>query len=124
MPKAESPLEDEFAWQLKAEGISFIRELCFAPPRKWRFDFAFPEYRIAVEIEGGTDGFRNAEGAWVRAGRHQSRAGIANDMEKYNTAARLGWLVFRYPRARVRDGTASLELKGLLATWPTNPNPT
>lgn len=117
----ESSLEAEFAWQLTAEQIPFVRELCFAPPRKWRFDFAFPAYRIAVEIEGGTDGFRNPQtGEWVSHGRHQSKDGIARDIEKYNAAARLGWVVFRYTRRRIIDGTASLELKGILSEWPNN----
>jgi len=62
------------------------REYRFAPPRRWRFDLAYPAIRLAIEIEGG---------AWVR-GRHTRPAGYAADCEKYNAAALLGWRVLRY----------------------------
>lgn len=53
--------------------------------RKHRFDWAFPALRVAVEIEGN---------AWHVAGggKHMQ----ARDLEKYNLAASLGWLVFRF----------------------------
>lgn len=53
--------------------------------RRWRFDWAWPEHKIAVEVEGGV---------WT-GGRHTSGAGFVADMEKYNTAAVLGWRVLR-----------------------------
>lgn len=57
----------------------------FGNSRSWRFDFACPRSRVAVEIEGGT---RNKS-------RHTSYAGFAEDCEKYNAAALAGWCVFR-----------------------------
>ena len=62
-----------------------IKEHRFYQPRKWRFDYALPRYKIAVEVEGGV---------WS-AGRHIRPQGFLNDIEKYNTAALLGWRVFR-----------------------------
>lgn len=62
------------------------KEFRFAPPRKWRFDFAWPAQKVAAEVEGGI---------WVR-GRHTRGKGFLNDMEKYNEAGRLGWRVFRF----------------------------
>jgi hypothetical protein len=59
----------------------------FHPDRKWRFDFAWPEHRVALEVEGGV---------WVRGGgRHNRGSGYLRDMAKYNEAARLGWVVVR-----------------------------
>ena len=58
----------------------------FHTSRRWRFDFAIPELKIAIEIEGGL---------WVQ-GRHNRAAGYIKDMEKYNAAGKLGWLVLRY----------------------------
>ena len=63
-----------------------VREYRFHPTRKWRFDFAWPEARIAVEVEGGT---------WER-GRHTRGAGYAGDCAKYNAAVLGGWRVLRF----------------------------
>lgn len=60
-------------------------EFRFHETRKWRFDFAFPESRVAVEVEGGLW----SKGAHVR-GRH-----ALSDMQKYNEAALSGWRVLR-----------------------------
>lgn len=64
--------------------------------RRWRFDFAWPEKKIAVEIEGGT---------WSR-GRHVRGKGYEADLEKYNAAAEQGWRVFRYTTKQVESGAA------------------
>ncbi|MBU6392532.1 MAG: hypothetical protein KGQ83_09870 [Planctomycetes bacterium] len=61
-------------------------EVKFHPVRKWRFDFAHPELKIAVEIEGGL---------WV-IGRHNRPQSMIKDIEKYNQAILLGWRVLRY----------------------------
>lgn len=68
---------------LKAE---VVRELQFCPGRKWRFDYAIPSARIAIEIEGAI---------WAR-GRHVSPQGYLKDMEKYNMASVLGWTLLRF----------------------------
>lgn len=59
--------------------------------RKWKFDFAYPDKMVAIEIEGGV---------WV-AGRHNSAAGFIKDCEKYNTATSLGWRVLRFPSTEI-----------------------
>ncbi len=71
-------------------------EFAFTTLRLWRFDFAWPERKIAVEIEGGT---------WS-GGRHVRGKGFENDCTKYNSAAILGWTVLRVTTAMVRDGRA------------------
>jgi very-short-patch-repair endonuclease len=62
-------------------------EYRFHPVRRWRFDMAFPEPKVAVEIEGGV---------WT-GGRHVRGKGFRKDCEKYNTAAAMGWRVLRTP---------------------------
>jgi very-short-patch-repair endonuclease len=79
----------------KETGIAHEREFRFHPTRKWRFDAAFPEARVALEIEGGV---------WVR-GRHNRASGFLKDMEKYNEAAALGWRVIRTPWEWIEDGS-------------------
>lgn len=66
-------------------GIEVVKELRFAPPRLWRFDYALPSVKIALEVEGGV---------WTR-GRHTRPKGFLSDMEKYNAAAVAGWKVLR-----------------------------
>ena len=56
--------------------IECVKEHKFHPTRKWRFDYAIPAHKIALEVEGGV---------WT-GGRHTSPKGFLNDMEKYNTA--------------------------------------
>ena len=62
-----------------------VREWRFCE-RMWRFDFAWPEKKVAVEVEGGV---------WIQ-GRHARGTGFIGDCEKYNRAALLGWKVLRY----------------------------
>lgn len=64
----------------------YEREYRFAPPRRWRFDFAWPLERVAVEIEGGI---------WT-GGRHVSVKGFVSDCDKYNAAVLDGWAVLRF----------------------------
>jgi hypothetical protein len=70
----------------QAKGIPApVLEHVFALPRKWRFDVAWLNEKIALEIEGGT----------FAGGRHTRGAGFRADMEKYNRAVLLGWRVVR-----------------------------
>lgn len=60
-------------------------EFQFHSIRKWRFDFAWVDCKIALEVEGGV---------WTN-GRHTRGQGFLGDMEKYNHAALAGWFVLR-----------------------------
>jgi very-short-patch-repair endonuclease len=96
--KPRSEHEELFAMQLKAAKLrGWEREVVFAPPRRWRFDFANYAYKLAVEIEGAT---------WS-GGRHNRGAGYEKDCEKYNTAiVYYGWRVLRFTAKMVADGIA------------------
>ena len=96
MTKPSSAGEESFALHCRAEKLEPLREFKFHPTRKWKFDFAFPEQKIAVEVEGGI---------W-RSGRHTRPGGFEADTEKYNTAVKMGWRVLRYSTAQVLYGTA------------------
>jgi len=80
--------------------VSPQEEFRFHPHRKWRFDFAWPEQRIALEVEGGI---------WTQ-GRHTRGAGFLADMEKYNAAVLLGWRVLRTTPDKLADGVKSVRL--------------
>lgn len=72
------------------------REHEFAEGRRWRFDFAYPAIKVALEVEGGV----------FQKGRHTTGAGFTADVEKYNAAALDGWLVLRATAAHVKSGRA------------------
>ena len=69
----------------KHTGYDVVAEYRFHPTREWRFDFAIPVRRVAVEVEGGA----------FTGGRHIRPDGYLRDMEKYNEAAAAGWLLIR-----------------------------
>jgi very-short-patch-repair endonuclease len=90
--------ETQLELQLRAVGLTFVREYRFHPVRKWRFDFAHPERKLAVEIEGF--------GVGGTPGRHQRYVGFSKDAEKYAEAAIAGWRLIRCTTAQVRNGQA------------------
>lgn len=76
------------------------REYRFHPTRKWRFDFAWPELQVAVEIDGG---------GWT-GGRHSTGAGMAQDCDKRNAATARGWKVLRFQGTHLRSPDAVFAL--------------
>ena len=76
-----------------------VEEYEFHPTSKYRFDYAWPLFMIALEVEGGIHS----------GGRHTSSVGFLKDMKKYNEAALLGWRVLRTtPKTLVSLGTAAM----------------
>lgn len=101
-----SKAEDQFLFQVKALALPLpFREYKFHPTRKWRFDFAWPELKFAVEIEGVTYYGINKNGT-MKLGRHQQAKGVTADCEKYGEAMLLGWTVYRCTQALVKNGDA------------------
>jgi len=78
-----------------------MEEHRFAPPRRWRFDYAWPDKKVALEVEGAV---------WTQ-GRHTRGSGFLKDMEKYNCAVLLGWRVIRCTPQTLR----SVETRQMLA---------
>lgn len=72
--------------------------------RKWAFDFAWPDRKIALEIEGGV---------WS-GGRHTRGAGFVSDMAKYNRATVLGWRVIRCTPQQINSGEIFETLRAIL----------
>lgn len=85
--------------------VECLKEHRFYQPRLWRFDYAIPAYKIALEVEGGV---------WTR-GRHVRPQGFLNDITKYNTATLLGWRVFRTTPDKLLSGDTLFLLKNAIS---------
>jgi len=64
-----------------------VAQHVFHQTRKWRFDFAWPDLMVAVEIHGGI--FQKSPSG------HRSISGMVKDMEKINAAQLGGWIVIQ-----------------------------
>lgn len=98
-------LEFAILMRIRAAGLPApAQEYRFHPTRKWRFDFAFIEQKIAIEAEGGV---------WT-GGRHTRGGGFERDCEKYAEAVLLGWRVFRFTSSHIQNGYAISVIKRAL----------
>lgn len=77
-----------------------VREFKFAAPeRNWAADFAWPEERVLLEVEGAV---------WS-GGRHTRGSGYLADMLKYNSATLRGYKLLRCtPQQLCTSATLSL----------------
>lgn len=106
-----SRLETDLANQLALMGLDDRwpwpapeREYRFAPPRRWRADFAFVAARVLVECEGG---------GWT-GGRHTRGSGFEADLEKYAEAMNLGYTVVRVSQRMISSGLALTTIEAAL----------
>ena len=85
------------AFQLRACKLPQpLREFRFAPPRKFRFDFAWPAQKVACEVQGAV---------WA-GGRHTRGGGAEADAEKLSLAAVAGWRVILVTGRHIENGSA------------------
>ncbi|HCQ9879723.1 TPA: DUF559 domain-containing protein [Acinetobacter baumannii] len=92
------------ATHLRACKISFEQEYKFHQTRKWRADFLITGTKILIEVEGGI---------WS-GGRHTRGKGYIGDMEKYNSAAMMGFTVLRFSTEQVKAGVAIKQIEQLV----------
>ena len=76
----------------------YVCEHYFAKPRKFRFDVAFVEQKLAIELDGGI----------YAQGRHSRGVGYEKDCEKFNLAVELGWAVLHYTGNQLRKDPNSI----------------
>lgn len=106
--RPKPPQTDVFTAICKSDlGVVAIKEHIFHPTRRWRFDYAIPSHKIALEVEGGV---------WTN-GRHTRPQGFLGDVEKYNAATLLGWRIFRVtPDELYRTKTLNLIKDAIAST--------
>lgn len=79
-------------------GTRCLKELQFDEKRKFRFDYALPEFRLAIEIDGGI---------WKEGGgRHNRASGWLGDQEKLNLAVTQGWRILHFTPQQQMTGYA------------------
>ena len=74
-------------------------EFKFHSVRKWRFDWALPGIKLAIEYEG----------IMSAKSRHTTISGFTGDIEKYNAAQIAGWTVLRYTTLNYKNMIKDLE---------------
>lgn len=93
-----SELENQFIsyWRDEHPDLELFREYRFLADRRFRFDFANPETRVAIEVHGGR---------WLKQkGGHSSGGGIEEDCEKLCLAGFAGWVVFPIVDSQITPG--------------------
>jgi hypothetical protein len=100
--------EEDFEYQCRQYGLPPPeRQLRFAKAelgRQWRFDFAWREYWLAVEIQGVV--VRRINGQLVTMGDHANVQGLRDQHDKHNAAILLGWSVLQFMPADIRPRRA------------------
>lgn len=78
-------------------GENVLTEHRFHPVRMWRFDYAIPAAKLAVEYHG--------HAGFIRPGAsgHSTIKGLTNDCEKMNQAIAQGWRVIAFTALHFRD---------------------
>lgn len=79
--------------------LTMVEELEFAPGRKYRFDWAIPALKCAVEYEG----------IFAGKSRHTTPKGYSGDTDKYNLAQSLGWRVIRLTALNYKNLITEIE---------------
>lgn len=101
----KSALEEEFLFHVKALGLPApVPQYQIVQERRFRWDFAWPDYKVAVEIQGGT---------WS-GGAHGRGWGIERDCEKQNLAVLAGWRVLLFTGTMVHNGMSIAMLEKAL----------
>ena len=93
----------------------FAPEVDGKPIRRWRFDAAWPDRRIALEIDGSV----------FTGGRHGGQRSAVRDIEKRAAAAVLGWRVIPVTPQQVSNGTALRYVRAAMngGEWPFEARP-
>ena len=100
-------LEQSLTAQLERIDVpEWVEEYKFHSIRDWRFDFAWPDLQIAVEVEGL---IHNAT-----QGGHQTMKGYTANCEKYNEATLWNWQVYRFTNPMVKSGEAAVLIQRAL----------
>lgn len=89
-----------------------VPEYQFHSTRKWSIDFAWPKFKLALEVEGGV--------YQEQGGGHRSVSGFESNLEKYNALAVDRWYLIRVTPEMLglRNGKAIILIKQFFGLIP------
>lgn len=82
-------------------------EYQFLEKRKFRFDYAVPSLKIAIEINGGQ---------FVNGRHNRGGAGYEADLEKLNLAQLEGWKVLQFTYQQIAKGLHIKHIENIKST--------
>lgn len=97
--KQKAWIRDQLLQFCERRNFELAEEYQFHPVRKWRFDFAIVNLKVAVEYEG----------IFSEKSRHTTVTGFTGDATKYNTAVADGWDVYRLTAKNYKSLTEIIE---------------
>lgn len=89
------------AWCKEAGLPQPVFEYSIVPDRRWRWDIAWPDWKVAIEVQGGV---------WSRNGKGHARPSrVIKDMDKRNAATLWFWKVLEVtPQTLMRQRTIDM----------------
>lgn len=115
--RGPSKLEEKFMrlWEKECHNnpFPFEKEYRFDPRRRYRFDFAWPKYRVALECDGGL---------FLKRGGHTSGTGKRRDAHKDWLATQSDWTVIRWTNDMITEENCRI-LSCLLFSLTIKPKP-
>ena len=98
-------VEDLLESQMQEAGlVGFVREYQAIEGRRFKWDFAFVEDRLLIEVQGAV---------WVKGG-HSTGVGITRDCEKFSIASANKWFTIPVTTDHVKNGKALEWIKQFL----------
>lgn len=85
--KAKDYIELNLQYWANEKKLDLVSEFKFNENRKYRFDWAIPDLKLAIEFEGGI--FQKKSG-------HNTATHYTKDANKYNLAQSDGWKILRF----------------------------
>lgn len=100
---SHKPKAAELVYAIGTEAAQTVtEEERFMHSRDWKFDYALPDIKVAIEYQGGL---------FMKKGGHSNIAGQTRDWEKFNEAQIRGWLVICVNPKTIEDGTFEKQLR-------------
>ena len=84
-----------------------VRQYRFDKVRRFKLDFAWPDLKLGVEVNGGT---------WVKSG-HTTGGGLDRDYQKNNLCQLGGWRMLIFNKRMIEDGTAIETIKKAIGEY-------
>jgi very-short-patch-repair endonuclease len=103
-----SELEDILLLLIRETGLPEpVRQHKFSDTRRFKLDFAWPDQKLGVEVNGGT---------WIKSG-HTTGGGLDRDYEKNNLCQLGGWRLLIFNKRMIEDGTAIETIKKAIGEY-------